>query len=80
MLSQGRVQQEGPPEAILSDVAAVARAGLRLPLISQLFHELGREEGLAADPLPLSVDQARRRILGWIADGVRADRCEGGPP
>jgi cobalt/nickel transport system ATP-binding protein len=80
VLSKGRVQQEGPPATILSDPEAIARAGLRLPLISQLFHELGRDDGLSTDPLPLSIDQARRRILGWMAAGVRGDRDEGERP
>ena len=69
VLSKGRVQQDGPPHEILSDPAAIARCGLRLPLISQLFHELGREEVMAGEPLPLSIDQARGRILGWLAAG-----------
>ena len=77
VLAKGRMQQEGPPEEILSDPRAIDRAGLRLPLISQLFHELGVRDGLVADPLPLSIDHARRRILGWIAEGVLAAREPG---
>ncbi len=77
VLSKGRLQQEGPPDEILSDPEAVVRAGLRLPLISQLFHELGRRDGLVAYPLPLGIDHARRRILGWIADGVLEARNRG---
>jgi cobalt/nickel transport system ATP-binding protein len=77
VLSKGRVQQEGPPDKILSDPAAIARAGLRLPLVSQLFHELGDQDGLVTEPLPLSIEQARRRILGWVAEGVLAVRNPG---
>jgi cobalt/nickel transport system ATP-binding protein len=80
VLSKGRVQHDGPPHEILSDPAAIARCGLRLPLISQLFHELGREEGLTSDPLPLSIDQARQRILDWIAAGPSAARKQGERP
>jgi cobalt/nickel transport system ATP-binding protein len=80
VLSRGRVQQEGPPAKILGDLEAVARAGLRLPLISQLFHELGRQDGLATQPLPLMIDEARQRILSWIAEGVRDVRDPGDQP
>jgi cobalt/nickel transport system ATP-binding protein len=80
VLSKGRVQQDGPPHEILSDPAAIARCGLRLPLISQLFHELGRDEGMASDPLPLGIEQARGRILAWITAGPSAVGNQGERP
>ena len=70
VLRQGRVHREGPPEAVLADAWATAEAGLRLPLIAQLFHELDRE-GMAAERLPLTV------AAGTAADSAM-DRPE--PP
>ena len=46
------MQQVGPPEEILADARAAAEAGLRLPLIAQVFHELSGD-GLRSEPLPL---------------------------
>ncbi len=69
VLRQGRVEQEGPPQTILSDPEAAARAGLRLPLIAQLFHELGRRDGLPAEHLPLTIEQAREQVLHWVSHG-----------
>jgi cobalt/nickel transport system ATP-binding protein len=79
VLSRGRLQQEGPPEAILSDPAAIVRAGLRLPLISQLFHELGDQHGMKTERLPMSVNQARRQIVAWLSEGARGTPDQGGP-
>ncbi|MGO8690735.1 MAG: energy-coupling factor ABC transporter ATP-binding protein [Thermoguttaceae bacterium] len=67
VLREGRVHREGPPETVLADAWASAEAGLRLPLIAQLFHEL-RGEGLSAGRLPLTIPQARRQIRQWVGD------------
>jgi cobalt/nickel transport system ATP-binding protein len=64
VLRQGRVQQEGPPQTVLADAQAAAGAGLRLPLIAQLFHELSGD-GLATERLPLTIEEARRQIVQW---------------
>ena len=73
VLRRGRVQRVGLPEEILADPRAAAEAGLRLPLIAQVFHELSRD-GLSAQPLPLTVRQAREQILQWVGrtSGVEA--------
>ena len=65
VLREGRVHREGPPEMVLADARATAEAGLRLPLIAQLFHELDGE-GMPAERLPLTVQQARRQIRQWV--------------
>ena len=77
VLRQGRVHREGPPETVLADAWATAEAGLRLPLIAQLFHELDGD-GMSAGRLPLTVQQARRQIRQWVAQtgnvGVPGER------
>jgi ABC-type sulfate/molybdate transport systems ATPase subunit len=62
VLSQGRVWQEGPPREVFADPARAAQAGLRIPLVAQLFHELCGAGGLPAEGLPLTVAEARQRI------------------
>jgi cobalt/nickel transport system ATP-binding protein len=79
VLAQGRVRQVGTPQAIFADGRAVAEAGLRLPLLAQLFHELGRH-GMACDAVPLTIDDARRQVLLWLAHGARCDQSWGGGP
>ncbi len=78
VLRAGRVHGEGPPETILADARATAEAGLRLPLIAQLFHELDAD-GISAERLPLTVQQARRQILQWVGDAGRIG-VPGEPP
>jgi cobalt/nickel transport system ATP-binding protein len=79
VLAHGRVRQEGTPQAIFADGRAVAEAGLRLPLVAQLFRELG-SHGMACDAVPLTIDDARRQILLWLARGTRCDQPTGGGP
>ncbi len=55
VLKGGQVLREGTPGEIFHDRQMIARAGLRLPLIAQLF------EGLT-EQLPLTIEQARRLI------------------
>lgn len=71
VLRKGHVLREGSPREILADHDSALHAGLRLPLISQLFHELSRRDGLDVGPLPLTVEQARRQVLAMLADPTR---------
>ena len=80
IMCQGQVQQQGSPHEVFADVAAMARAGLRPPLISQLFHELDGRAGLHLDRLPLTVAEARDQILRWMASGTQHGPGEGGLP
>lgn len=74
----GQVWREGKPGEVLADPASAAEAGLRLPLVGQLFHALCGD-GLAAEPLPLTIDEGRRQVLQWIADGRRLSTVGCGP-
>src|SRR5437870_1959955 len=56
LLHDGRVVASGPPRALLADVAACARAGVRAPDVARVFAELGIE-----DP-PLELEQAAERL------------------
>jgi cobalt/nickel transport system ATP-binding protein len=66
VLSQGRVWQEGSPREIFRDPHQIAQAGLRSPLVTQLFHRLQNGHATAADKLPLTVTEAQQQILRWL--------------
>ena len=78
VLGRGQVRQEGTPHEIFSDAAAVARAGLRLPLVAQLFHELGNRDAMDVQSLPLTIAEARQQILRWMAGDQRTAIQGGG--
>ena len=77
VLSQGRLWQEGSPREIFADAEKVAAAGLRIPLVSQLFHELHQRRGVADGPLPLTIAEAEAEILAWFAENKPAIVREG---
>jgi len=68
VLRDGQVIEEGTPAEVFFDPDSIARAGLRLPLITQLFDGLVDDAPELRSPLPLTVEQGRRRILDWIAE------------
>jgi cobalt/nickel transport system ATP-binding protein len=74
ILGGGRIRREGTPQEVLTDVRAVVQAGLRLPLVTQLFHDLDHS-GDGRD-IPLTVQQARARIGQWIAAAGEEDAHE----
>ena len=80
VLRRGSVWQEGTPREVLADPRAASEAGLRIPLISQLFHELDRRDGLPAVELPLTVEEARRQILQWLTAGPSVVSEQGDRP
>jgi cobalt/nickel transport system ATP-binding protein len=65
VLVSGCVEREGPPREIFREPDTLVRAGLRLPLVSQVFHGLSAGNGELADGLPLTVEQARQQLLRW---------------
>jgi cobalt/nickel transport system ATP-binding protein len=67
VLSKGHVWQDGSPREVLADPRRTAQVGLRIPLVAQLFYELGNHNGAASQPLPLTIAEGRRQILRWLA-------------
>ena len=63
VLHRGRLLADGSLEEVFADTERIARAGLRLPLVTQLFHELARRDGWAFDPMPMTIGQARQMLL-----------------
>jgi cobalt/nickel transport system ATP-binding protein len=80
VLSQGRVWQEGSPREVFGDPHHVARAGLRSPLVTQLFQRLQDCHAMAVDRLPLTVPEAEQQVLQWLAGSKNACARSGDRP
>jgi cobalt/nickel transport system ATP-binding protein len=80
VLSQGRVLKEGGLPEILGDPDLVARAGLRLPLVAQLFQALKTGDGLPVGRLPLTVGEARLQLMEMLSNGIKPALTEGRRP
>ncbi|MBI5419713.1 MAG: energy-coupling factor transporter ATPase [Deltaproteobacteria bacterium] len=74
----GRVLKDGPPEAIFCEHEMIERASLRLPYISGLLHDLKRYDGVPIEGLPLTVGEARKRLLDLIPEALIVGNREGG--
>jgi len=66
VLRHGRLLREGTPEEIFTDREMVDKAGLRIPYISHLLQELHCRDGVPIDGMPLTMRDARMRLLELI--------------
>ena len=66
VLRKGRILSQGDPEEVFADHEMVNHASLRLPYISRLLHELRSLDGVPFDGLPLTMNEARQRIMELI--------------
>ncbi len=66
VLRKGKIISQGNPEEVFSDHEMVNNASLRLPYISRLLHELRSLDGVPFDDLPLTMNEARQRIMQLI--------------
>ncbi len=80
VLNRGRVLHQGPPEVIFRDDEILKTAHLRLPYISGLLYELKKYHGVPIDGLPLTIGEAREKLLELIPDDVLADGFRKGTP
>ena len=76
VLNKGRVLCHGPAESVFGDHDMLDRAGLRLPYISTLLHEMKRYDGVPIDGLPLTVGEARKRLMELIPEELIVKRVE----
>jgi cobalt/nickel transport system ATP-binding protein len=77
VLNRGRVLKQGPAEEIFCDHDLIDQAGLRLPYISRLLYDLKRYDGVPINGLPLTIGEARKRLLELIPEDLIQSRLEG---
>ncbi|HEB72166.1 MAG TPA: ATP-binding cassette domain-containing protein [Nitrospirae bacterium] len=70
VLSEGRVLKSGPAADIFTDHEMIEQAKLRLPYISSLLHEMKRLDGVPINGLPLTIGEARKRMLELIPEDI----------
>jgi len=68
VLNRGSVLCQGPAPEVFGDQDMLCRAGLRLPYISTLLHEMKRYDGVPINGLPLTVGEARKRLMELIPE------------
>lgn len=66
ILNRGRVLIQGPAREVFCDQETLKTASLRLPYISSLLDDLQRYDGIPINELPLTVGEARTRLLELI--------------
>jgi len=76
VLNRGEVLRRGPAEEIFCDHELIRQAGLRLPYISHLLYEMKRYDGVPINGLPLTIGEARKRLLELIPEELIASRLE----
>ncbi len=79
VLNRGRVLRQGAAEEVFCDHELIDRAGLRLPYISSLLYQMKRYDGVPINGLPLTIGEARKRLLELIPEelitnGLKADQ------
>jgi cobalt/nickel transport system ATP-binding protein len=65
-LNRGEVLCQGPAAEVFGDHEMLSRACLRLPYISTLLLEMKQYDGVPINGLPLTVGDARKRLLELI--------------
>lgn len=74
VMNLGRVLLQGPPVEIFGNHEVIERANLRLPYISSLLYDLKRYDGLPINGIPLTIREARMRILELIPEDLLRSR------
>lgn len=76
VLSRGALLKQGSADEILCDHEMLDRASLRLPYVSRLLHEMKRYDGVPINGLPLTVGEARKRLLELLPEDILAKETE----
>jgi len=67
IMGQGKIIEEEMPERIFANTAMIREAKLRLPRVSHLIEILKKEDEIRFQKLPLTIGQARRELLKFMA-------------
>ncbi len=78
VMNNGEVLMEGPPREIFHDTELIKKARLRLPYISSLLYEMESLDGVPVGKLPLTIREARLRLLELIPGEIIEGRIKGG--
>jgi cobalt/nickel transport system ATP-binding protein len=70
VLRRGKVLKQGPADEIFHDHEMIDHASLRLPYIASLARKLKQHDGVPINGLPLTIGEARLRILELIPDDL----------
>ena len=70
VLGRGRVLKQGPSDEIFCDHEMIDRACLRLPYIAGLLHKMKEYDGVPINGLPLTIGEARMRLLELIPEDM----------
>lgn len=76
VMQNGKVLAEGPPRDIFRDTELIEKAHLRLPYISSLLYEMESLDGVPIGKLPLTIREARMRLLELIPGNIIKGRIE----
>lgn len=78
VLRLGRVLKQGPADVVFCDHDMIHHACLRLPYIADLLHKMKQQDGVPINGLPLTVGEARMRLLELIPENVIVKPLEAG--
>ncbi len=79
VLRDGRVLKQGSTGEIFLDHDMLDQASLRLPYIADLIHKMKKQDGVPINGLPLTIGEARSRILELIPADLLIKPPEAGP-
>lgn len=70
VLKEGRITIEGTPDTVFSSTQVMEEVDLRLPYITHLIEELKHKDQLPFDTLPLTLKDARSKLVSLMPDDV----------
>jgi len=70
VLRHGKVLKQGPANEIFCDHEMISQACLRLPYIADLLHKMKEHDGVPINGLPLTLGEARKRLLELIPEDL----------
>ena len=76
VLRLGKVLIQGPASEIFCDHEMIDQACLRLPYIADLLHKMKQHDGVPINGLPLTIGEARMRLLELIPENLIVKSAE----
>ncbi|MDI6815898.1 MAG: ATP-binding cassette domain-containing protein [Actinomycetota bacterium] len=70
VLKEGRITIEGTPDTVFSSTQVMEEVDLRLPYITHLIEELKHKDQLPFDKLPLTLKEARSKLVSLMPDNI----------